>query len=322
MMNRLTWWFRVGGGVHRLRGIGFTPYLNALRLPSLAGVLLLIGACSPTPHTEDDGEETSYDGPIIDVHLHAYEQGAPFYLCIPWMTQFPAWDGQGEWEDVFFQTMTEPDCPDPIPPVSAEGGALMEATLAAMEAHNIVGVLSASPAAGRAWRDAAPDRFLPSLEFRLGRDDHSPEDMRVLLESGDFVAIGEISNQYGGISPDDERMSPYWALAEEFDIPVAIHMEQGVPGVSLLGSAGFENYRSRDGNPYLLEDVLARHPRLRISVMHYGAPLVDEMIAILNAYPQVYIDLGGMQWYYPKAFFYEHLRRFIDAGLGQRIRSR
>jgi hypothetical protein len=33
--------------------------------------------------------------------------------------------------------------------------------------------------------------------------------------------------------------------------------------------------------------------------MHYASPLVDEMIAMLGAYPQLYVDIGGMQWYYP-----------------------
>ena len=33
------------------------------------------------------------------------------------------------------------------------------------------------------------------------------------------------------------------------------------------------------------EEVLIRHPRLRLSVMHYGSPLIDEMIAMLGAYP-------------------------------------
>lgn len=27
--------------------------------------------------------------------------------------------------------------------------------------------------------------------------------------------LGEVTNQYAGILPDDSRMEPYWALAEE-----------------------------------------------------------------------------------------------------------
>ena len=53
--------------------------------------------------------------------------------------------------------------------------------------------------------------------------------------------------------------------------------------------------------------------------MHYGSPLVDEMIAVLYTYPQVYIDIGGNTWPYPPAFFYAQLQKFIDAGFGKRI---
>jgi predicted TIM-barrel fold metal-dependent hydrolase len=143
--------------------------------------------------------------------------------------------------------------------------------------------------------------------------------MRQLFERGDFAVLGEVSNQYAGIAPDDERMEPYWAMAEELDVPVAIHMGEGTIGTTYIGFPGLTEYRARLSSPYLLEEVLVRHPRLRVSVMHYGAPLVDEMIAVLGAHPQVYVDIGGMQWHYPRAYFYEHLRKLIDAGFGKRV---
>jgi predicted TIM-barrel fold metal-dependent hydrolase len=135
------------------------------------------------------------------------------------------------------------------------------------------------------------------------------------LEAGFFRVLGEVENQYAGIAPGDERMEPYWTLAEEFDIPVAIHMGEGYPGAPYLGHP---KYRVRLGSPLLLEDVLIRHPKMRIYVMHYGSPLVDEMLAILQTYPQVYIDIGGNVWPYPREFFYAQLKRFIDAGYGNR----
>ena len=85
--------------------------------------------------------------------------------------------------------------------------------------------------------------------------------------------------QYRGLSPDDEKYEPYFALAEELDIPVAIHLGEGPPGgVHIIGPP---TYRVKLGSPFLLEEVLVRHPKLRVYVMHYGSPLVDEMIAML-----------------------------------------
>jgi hypothetical protein len=53
--------------------------------------------------------------------------------------------------------------------------------------------------------------------------------------------------------------------------------------------------------------------------MHYGSPLIEEMISMLGAYPQLYVDIGGIQWAYPRKYFYEQLMRLIDAGFGKRL---
>lgn len=277
-----------------------------------------MASCSPVDTSGDHADQPDrYAGPIIDMHLHANTQSMPIALCIPWAGQFPLWDHKGEVGDMVMGAMTNPPCEDPIRAVSPENDGLLNATLEAITERNAIGVLSGSPAETRRWRDAAPDRFLPAVSFNLARPHPSVEELRALFESGDFSVFGEISHQYTGIAANDPRMDPYWALAEEFDIPVAIHMEQGVTGVSYV--PGFERYRSDLANPYLLEDILEKFPRLRISVMHYAAPLTEEMIAIMYAYPQVYVELGGMQWFYPRAYFYSQLENFIKAGLGKRV---
>lgn len=42
--------------------------------------------------------------------------------------------------------------------------------------------------------------------------------------------MGEVGTQYAGILPTDERLAPYWELAEQLDIPVGIHVGTGPPG--------------------------------------------------------------------------------------------
>jgi len=240
-------------------------------------------------------------------------------LCIPWVTQFPPWDpNDGPWADIWMGAMTNPPCADPIWSPGSEQ-AVMEQTIEIIERGNIYGVLAGSAESVQRWSEAAPGRFMPSLGFKIGRDDISPERMRKLFESGDFVVFGEISNQYAGIAPNDPRMEPYWTLAEELDVPVAIHMGEGTVGTAHIGFPGMDAYRARLSSPYLLEDVLVRHPGLRVSVMHLAAPLTDELIAVLAAHPQVYTDIGGIQWYYPRTFFYEQLRKITDAGFGKRV---
>ena len=253
--------------------------------------------------------------PVIDMHLHASvadENGPPpLGLCIPMLSYLSPLDPG---RDKFNPVSRNPPCPNPIWSAPTDE-AVMEQTVAVLERRNIFGVLSGPPDRVLRWSKAAPERFIPSVQFQLGRDDMSPQAMRQLFASGRFKLLGEISNQYVGIAPDDERMRPYWAVAEELDIPVAIHLGEGPPGAAYL----IPTYRARLSSPFLLEEVLLRHPKLRVSVMHYGSPLIDEMIAMLGAYPQLYVDLGGIQWFYPRDYFYEQLRKFVAAGFGKRV---
>jgi predicted TIM-barrel fold metal-dependent hydrolase len=177
-------------------------------------------------------------------------------------------------------------------------------------------VLSGTPERVADWMAAAPGRFYPGLGFQLDRDALSPDSLRRLHASGRLAVLAEITNQYAGIAPDDERMEPYWALAEELDLPVGIHIGTGPPGVIYLGARG---YRARLHSALTLEEVLVRHPRLRVYVMHAGFPLLDDMLAVLYAHPQVYVDVGVIVYTQPRAAFYRYLRGIVEAGFGNRV---
>ena len=49
------------------------------------------------------------------------------------------------------------------------------------------------------------------------------------------------------------------------------------------------------GNPVLLEDVLVRHPKLRLVVENAGYPYRGEMIAMMYQYPQDAGSIGATQ---------------------------
>jgi predicted TIM-barrel fold metal-dependent hydrolase len=121
--------------------------------------------------------------------------------------------------------------------------------------------------------------------------------------------------QYEGVSPNDPRLEPYFALAEELDIPVAIHMGPGEPG-DPYGDSG---YRAALGNPLLLEEVLVRHPRLRVYIMHAGYPMSDSLRALMFSHPQVYVDVGSIIYTEPRPAFYDFLKEIVEAGYGDRI---
>src|SRR5262245_44694210 len=140
--------------------------------------------------------------------------------------------------------------------------------------------------------------------------------LRKELESGHVKAFGELSPQYVGISPQDARFEPFWQLAEEFDIPVGIHMGPGPPGAAYDSNPvpyKSPSYRMGFGDPMLLEEVLLRHKRLRLFVMHAGWPQLDSMSALMYAHPNVYVDTGALSFesVVPRAGYYRHLRGLL-----------
>jgi predicted TIM-barrel fold metal-dependent hydrolase len=256
--------------------------------------------------------------PIIDMHLHAYPADAqgppPLGMCTP-IDPFPAWDPAGPYGETFMAMFKQPSCDDPVwsPETDEE---VMAQTIEVMGRRNMFGVLSGTPERVGEWMEAAPGRFFPGLGFQLGRDSFSPEALARLHEEGHLSVLAEITNQYAGIAPDDERMEPYWALAEKLDIPVGIHIGTGPPGVIYLGSPG---YRARLHSALTVEEVLVRHPALRVYIMHAGYPLLDDLLALMYAHPQVYVGIGVIVHTQPRAAFYRYLRGITEAGFGNRV---
>jgi len=225
------------------------------------------------------------------------------------------WDPATPYGDVFMAALKNPTCDDPVwsPETDAE---VRAQTLTAMNQRNIFGVLSGTPERIAEWMDAAPGRFYPGLGFRLTPNAPSPEALRRLHQDGRLEVLAEVTNQYLGIAPDDERMEPYWDLAEELDIPVGIHVGNGPPGVVYLGAGG---YRARLHSALTMEEVLVRHPRLRVYLMHAGYPMIDDLLALMYVHPQVYVGTGVIVYTQPRAAFYRYLKRIVEAGYGKRV---
>ena len=252
--------------------------------------------------------------PIIDMHLHAHTLSMygtpPPAVCTNDRELF--FPGVDQREPVTFARAHSCRAPLVAPKTDQE---LRRVMLGILEHYNIRAVATGRLDEVTKWRAAAPDRIIPATPF----DDYEkrdPEAFRRLFNQGRFAIFAEISSQYNGLSPADPSLEPYFALAEELDIPVGIHMGEGPPGAAYLGSP---RYRARLTSPFLLEEVLIRHPRLRVYVMHYGSPLVDEMIAMLFSHPQLYVDVAGNDWSLPRKEFHRHLRHLVEAGFGKRI---
>lgn len=279
----------------------------------LIAAIAAIGLTSPALAQKAD--HRAYEGPIIDMHLHAYPADgngpAPNAVC-PGVAANLQYDPKTPWPVVFGGMMQNPSCDDPIlgPATDEE---VRDQTIAIMKKYNVRGVLSATPEETAAWQAKAPGLFIAGRELSLIRDDVSAEQIETEFENGAFKVLAEVTNQYRGILADDPSFDAYWAVAAEHDIPVGIHLGIGPPGTPMLEP------RFRAQSPLRMEEVLNRYQNLRVYVMHAGFPFADDMKAMLYLYPQLYVDTGVLQLATPREDYYAYLEELVRAGFIDRI---
>ena len=218
-------------------------------LRSLTVALVLLSL--PAPATAQN--------PVIDVHMHALTAAQRDRAGVP---------------------MDPPCAPAgclPFSTIVREDADVMRLALDAMDRNNIVlGVISGMQlGAGddlRSWLSSSPGRFLAGSGF-FNPVSADTAFLREGLSSGRIKVIGEIGSQYRGYAPDDEALEPFYDLAEEFDVPVLIHMA-GIGGSP-------RGFRIAQGHPERLEEVLIRHPDMRMWVENAGYPFLDEITAVM-----------------------------------------
>lgn len=269
--------------------------------------------CSSVPVLAQSRNE-----PVIDMHLHAARadsQGPPpVFICAPFST-WPAWDPLTGGEAYGMSFLKHPARKSPLRSDSTDQE-LMRRTLEIVRARNVTAVASGPPDVIAKWKAAGGSRILPATPFDAKAGKPTVDELREMVKRRHVVAFAEVGQQYDGIPADDARMEPYYTLAEELDVPIGIHMGPGPPSATYYFAPG---YRMRISSLLLLEDVLVRHPKLRLWAMHAGWPLGDDAIGALYAHPQLYVDIGIIDYAFPRKAFYSYLRRLIDAGFENRI---
>lgn len=239
-------------------------------------------------HSQDNSE-SQQPLPIIDMHMHT---GLPHEMPVgtPSFCRPAPCSGDSK---------------------SVNSSDLKEKTFEAIKRYNIVKAFLSGVdlSAVQEWSQTTPDLFIAS-PFILEPTNSNLEKLKKLYSDGTLKGMGEIGVQLNGIPPNDPSLEPYFELAEELDLPVLIH----------LGIGPYTpNFKSAAGSPLLLEEVLIKHPELRIFVENAGFPKGDEMITMMYQYPQLYADLSTITWVIPRTAFYDYLEKLIDAGLGKRL---
>jgi predicted TIM-barrel fold metal-dependent hydrolase len=253
--------------------------------------------------------------PIIDVHVHTLA-GIPGVgpMC-PFNPQFLASDPKSQESPIGWAPQ---DCTLQLQPAKSIDE-YRKALLAEYEELNVTAVVMGDPTEVRKWKDAAPARIIMGTSFDggMGSTSFVPlDDLRSAFTKGGIQVMGEVGLQYLGMSPSDMSVDKYFALAEELDVPVGIHMGTGGSG---RANIAMPRFRASMGNPLLLEDVLARHPKLRLWIMHAGYPMIDNLLTLLQANSHVYVDVAGLIWSYPLKEVHGYIQRIVEAGFEDRV---
>lgn len=233
-------------------------------------------------------EPASYQGPIIDMHIHALQEGNPMFgLTHPPTLRGETYQGVSTTEE------------------------LRDKTFSFLSKNNVVKAIVTD---GEDWLNYFPEIILTSSSGP------SVEAIRKKYSEGNLKVIAEMAPFYQGKLATDPEVMPYFELAEELGIPVGFHIFPGGPnnGIHLMPQM-LGGMRTYNANPLQLEDVLAKHSNLKIYIMHGGWPYVDDVKALMYAHRNLYVDIAVLNWILPKEELYNYLKSLIISGFGDRI---
>ena len=105
-----------------------------------------------------------------------------------------------------------------------------------------------------------------------------------LVETLDFGGV-KIYPTYQHHYPNDSRLYPLYARAQELGIPVLVH----------TGSSVFKGARIKYGDPLLLDDVAIDFPELNILMAHSGRPFwYEHAYWMARQHENVYMEVSGL----------------------------
>lgn len=233
---------------------------------------------------------------IIDMHVHSYTQ-----------------NDFGE---------REPDKDHYGVQGSPNAASHMLETFAAFKKYNVVkAMVSGNPESVEDWVAKDKDNRIIRGVLIFSPDDYGMDSVRFeqMVKDKKIEVFGEIGAYYDGTTLSDSIWQPYLRICEKYDIPVAVHTGGGDPGGTYSWSP---KARLRLGDPYLIEDVLVRYPKLRMYLMHAGAEEWHEhTLRLMAYYPQLYTDVAVMLWVEPNTqrTIKDFLRNAKEAGYLNRV---
>lgn len=230
--------------------------------------------------------------------------------------------------DMHIHSYSDVDFNDHQPPTdhygrkgSASAEQHRKETFAAFKKYNIVkAVVSGDPESVTTWVDKdTANRVIKGILI-YSPDDYGLDSVKFeqMIKDKKIEVFGEVAPYYMGATLSDSVWQPYLRICEKYDIPVAVHTGGGDPGGTYSWSP---KARLKLADPYLVEDVLVRYPKLRLYIMHAGEDWYEHSLRLMAYYPQLYTDIAVLLWVEPldQRYATEFLKAAKQAGYLDRV---
>lgn len=217
------------------------------------------------------GQAQTQSRKIIDVHIHCYDSGRFAYPLPAVAGCAPSKNTVVHFNDTY---------------------------AALRKAGAVKAVISGSPTAVESWMQKDTAHL-----FIRGIAMDSPDDFGMdtvlfeqMVKNKKIEVFGELGTYYSGTTLSQSVWQPYLRICEKYDIPVAVHEGGGPPETPYHGSP---KARLSLADPFLIEDVLVKYPKLRLYMMHSGEVWYEHAARMMEMYPQLYSDLAAILWVSP-----------------------
>ncbi len=132
--------------------------------------------------------------------------------------------------------------------------------------------------------DGPRGRLLPFASINPYIENDLAAELERLVETYGFRGI-KVYPVYQHHYPNDPRMYPLYAKAQELRVPVLVH----------TGSSVFKGARIKYGDPLLLDDVAIDFPDLIILLAHSGRPFwYEQAFWMARRHKNVYMEVSGL----------------------------
>lgn len=120
----------------------------------------------------------------------------------------------------------------------------------------------------------------------IGISTLSPEGLEDLRSDirGDLIRGIKLYPGYEPYFPNDPRLDPVYAIAQEFHVPVMIHS----------GDTFTPHGKLKFAHPLLVDELAVDHPNVDFIICHLGNPWIRDCMEVVYKNKNVYTDISGL----------------------------